>query len=85
MNLPQAEHTSDIRPLLLDTRPIFSRGETPCHAIDEAIARLVPGQGLTLLVPFEPVPLYAKLGNQGFMSQATQLDANTWQVEFRKR
>lgn len=73
-----------VKPLLLDTGPIFERGETPCKAIDEAVASLIPGQPLVLLVPFEPVPLYAKLGKLGFQHQTRQINGNTWQVEFRK-
>lgn len=80
MNAASTEHP----PLLLDTRPIFARGETPCHAIDDAVASLIPGQPLVIIVPFEPIPLYAKLGSQGFTHQTKQLDANTWQAEFRK-
>ena len=74
-----------VQPLQLDTRPIFARGETPCHAIDEAVAVLIPGQPLVLFVDFEPVPLYAKLGNQGFQHEARQLSDGTWRVEFRKK
>jgi len=37
-----------------------------------------------LLVAFKPVPLYAKLGHQGFTHQAEQLSDGTWRVEFRK-
>lgn len=74
-----------VKPLLLDARPVFARGETPCKAIDDAVATLIPGQPLVIIVPFEPVPLYAKLGNQGFTHQTKQLDASTWQVEFRKK
>jgi uncharacterized protein (DUF2249 family) len=73
-----------LRPLELDTRPIFARGETPCKAIDDAAASLIPGQTLVITVPFEPVPLYAKFGKQGFTHRAKQLDSNTWQVEFLK-
>ena len=73
-----------VKPLLLDTRPIFARGESPCHAIDNAVATLIPGQPLVLVVPFEPVPLYTKLGKQGFTHQAKKLPDGTWQVEFRK-
>jgi uncharacterized protein (DUF2249 family) len=73
-----------VEPLVLDTRPIFAAGEKPCDAIDGAIATLIPGQPLILLVPFEPVPLYAKLEKLGFTHQAKELGANTWQVEFRK-
>jgi uncharacterized protein (DUF2249 family) len=68
----------------LDTRPILARGETPCEAIDEAIENLAPGESLVLLVPFEPVPLYAKLENQGFRRQSKQLEDGSWRVEFRK-
>lgn len=74
-----------VKPLVLDTRPIFARGETPCQAIDDAVAGLIPGQPLTLIVPFDPIPLYAKLSNQGFTHQPRQLDATTWQVEFRRK
>ncbi len=81
---PKAAPIEFVKPSVLDTRPIFARGDTPCTAIDDAVAGLIPGQPLVLLVPFEPVPLYAKLGNQGFSHQARQLSDGTWQVEFRK-
>jgi uncharacterized protein (DUF2249 family) len=71
-------------PFVLDTRPIFEQGETPCHAIDEAVGRLVPGQSLVLLVPFEPVPLYAKLRNEGFAHESQQEADGTWRVEFTR-
>lgn len=70
--------------LVVDTRPIFASGGAPCHAIDDAVARLAPGQPLVLLVPFEPAPLYAKLGRDGFSHHSTQLADGTWRVEFRK-
>ena len=81
---PQVTPIEVVQPLLLDTRPIFAAGQTPCQAIDDATASLTPGQPLVLIVPFEPVPLYAKLGNQGFTHQTKQLDDHTWQAEFRK-
>jgi uncharacterized protein (DUF2249 family) len=71
-------------PLVLDTRPIFEAGDTPCQAIDEAIASLEPGQALVLLVPFEPVPLYAKLRKEGFAHQSAQQEDGAWRVEFRR-
>ena len=71
-------------PLVLDTRPIFARGETPCGAIDNAVASLGPAQGLVLLAPFEPVPLYAKLENDGFTHQAEPQPDGTWRIEFRR-
>jgi len=72
------------KPLILDTRPFFARGNTPCKAIEAAAATLIPGQPLTLITPFDPVPLYTKLGNQGFTHQTRQIDSNTWEVDFRK-
>jgi uncharacterized protein (DUF2249 family) len=81
---PKAVPIEFVHPLQLDIRPIFARGESPCGAIDQAVASLIPGQTLVLIVPFEPVPLYAKLGNQGFKHQARPLGNGIWQVEFRK-
>jgi uncharacterized protein (DUF2249 family) len=81
---PRPAAVESLKPLLLDTRPIFARGEKPCKAIDDAVASLLPGQRLVLLVSFEPVPLYAKLGNQGFSHHADELTDGTWRVEFRK-
>jgi hypothetical protein len=73
-----------LKPLVLDTRPIFAKGETPCGAIDQAVANLIPGQPLVLLVPFEPVPLYVKLGKEGFSHGPAQFDDGVWRIEFRK-
>lgn len=71
-------------PLTLDTRPIFARGETPCQAIAEAVAQVIPGQTLVLLVPFEPVPLYSKLAADGFTHETSKLPDGTWRLEFRR-
>ena len=80
----KAASISFLQPLVLDTRPVIARGDTPCHAIDEAVARLLPGQPFVVLVPFEPVPLYAKLGREGFTHKTEQLGDGTWRVEFRR-
>ncbi len=76
--------SATIAPYVLDTRPLFAQGESPCQAIEEATATLTPGQPLVLLVPFEPVPLYTRLGKQGFTHQAERLVDGTWRVEFRR-
>jgi uncharacterized protein (DUF2249 family) len=80
---PPLAATDPVSPRVIDTRPLFSQGQTPCQVIDSAIATLAPGQSLVLLVPFEPIPLYAKLGKQGFLYQSKQLTDGTWRVEFR--
>jgi uncharacterized protein (DUF2249 family) len=71
-------------PIELDVRPIFEHGETPCAAIEDAAARVGPGQSLVLRAPFEPVPLYAKLGRDGFSHQSRQMEDGSWQIEFRR-
>ena len=73
-----------VAPRVLDTRPIFGCGNSPCEAIDSATAALLPGQSLVLLVPFEPVPLYTKLGRLGFRHQSAQLTDGTWRIEFHR-
>jgi uncharacterized protein (DUF2249 family) len=76
--------TSTDTPVELDVRPIFARGESPCQAIDDAATRVAVGQTLVLLVPFEPIPLYTKLGKAGFTAQPTQQADGTWRIEFRR-
>jgi uncharacterized protein (DUF2249 family) len=69
-------------PLTVDTRPLFQRGEPPCALIDEAAAQTPPGSSFVLLVPFEPLPLYAKLAREGFTHRSTMQPDGTWKVEF---
>lgn len=72
-------------PCVLDARPMFAQGDPPCGAIDAAVAGLAPGQDLILLVPFEPIPLYSKLGRLGFAHDATQEADGSWRVQFRRK
>ena len=76
--------TKTTEPLVLDTQPIFQRGESPCGAIDDSVGALMPGQVLVLLVPFEPMPLYVKLGAQGFAHQSKQQEDGSWRIEFTR-
>lgn len=83
---PEPESAPAAEPLVLDVRPIFARGETPCAAIDAAVEQVRPGQAFILLVPFEPVPLYAKLGRAGFLHVDSRCeDDGTWRIEFRRQ
>ena len=72
------------KPLVVDTRPIFARGETPCQVIEDAAAKTILGQTFVLLVPFEPVPLYTKLANDGFTHQAAKQEDGSFKVEFKR-
>lgn len=69
---------------LIDTRPIFDEGGVPCELILETANQASVGQELTLLVPFEPVPLYMKLGRLGYDHSASQEADGTWRALFRR-
>ena len=71
-------------PLLLDIRPTFARGISPCGMIDQAVAGLLPGQDLVLLAPFEPVPLYGKLEAQGFEHRSERVGDGSWKIVFAR-
>jgi uncharacterized protein (DUF2249 family) len=83
---PPAAASPAAEAVVLDVRPIFARGETPCGVIDETAARVQPGQRFVLLVPFEPVPLYTKLGRSGFTHLGSRCeDDGTWRIEFLRQ
>lgn len=50
----------------MDVRPILASGEDPLDLILETAVRLPEGGVLEITAPFEPVPLYAVLGDRGF-------------------
>jgi uncharacterized protein (DUF2249 family) len=68
--------------LVLDARPVFARGESPCAMIDAAVASLAPGQAFVLLAPKEPKPLFDKLGARGFSHLSEAAPDGGWRVEF---
>jgi uncharacterized protein (DUF2249 family) len=55
---------------MLDVRPMIAKGVEPYHAIFEAIEKLDPNEGLSVVAPFLPSPLIEKLGAEGFQSRA---------------
>ena len=65
----------------LDVRPLLARGEQPCDAVEAALAKLQPGQGLTVLAPFLPAPLIERLKAAGYSARADRSAAG-WQVDF---
>lgn len=68
----------------LDVRPDLERGDEPFVRIMEAAARTGSGQSLVIIAPFEPVPLYAVLGAQGFTYQAECVASDEWIVHFTR-
>ncbi len=69
--------------VLLDVRPMIEKGEEPFQAIMKAVKGLGDGQYLRLVNSFEPVPLYAVLGKQGFEIFAETKDG-IWNIYFKK-
>ena len=69
-------------PLVLDVRPIFAQGGSPCTNIDDAVASLRPGQSFVLLVPFEPAPLFGKLGAKGLTHKSELQADGSYRIEF---
>jgi uncharacterized protein (DUF2249 family) len=68
----------------LDARVEIAQGRQPCGKILQIISSLKPHQGLRLLAPFEPVPLYERLANQGFGHEARELPGGDWEVRFAR-
>lgn len=67
----------------LDVRPILRAGGEPFQQIMQTIAALAPEQGLRLVAPFEPVPLFGVLDSKGFSHEAREIDGGDWEVLFR--
>lgn len=68
----------------LDVRPILARGDEPFVEIMEAAEKIKSGENLTLIAPFEPVPLYGVLGERGFTHETTQVAPDKWVIQFTR-
>jgi uncharacterized protein (DUF2249 family) len=73
--------TSDVT---LDARVEIAQGRQPCGKILQIISSLKPRQGLRLLAPFEPVPLFERLSDCGFGYEARELPNGDWEVRFAR-
>lgn len=69
------------REKLLDVRPILAKGGDPFRVILRTAGELASDEALHLVVGFDPVPLYAVLGNQGFAAHR-QPEGSTFHVWF---
>lgn len=80
------KHPASPAPLReLDVRPIVASGGAPIGAILDAVAALPPGGALRLVAPFEPVPLYAKLGDMGYGHASRVRGDGAWEILFTRR
>jgi uncharacterized protein (DUF2249 family) len=68
----------------LDVRPILAAGGEPFETIMAAINDLPDGDALELTAPFDPVPLYAVLGAQGFAHRTEQRGPAEFVVRFSR-
>ena len=68
----------------LDVRPLLRAGGEPFAEIMAAVSALAPDQGLRLLATFQPKPLFAVLGRQGFSHEAHEVGGGDWEVLFRR-
>jgi uncharacterized protein (DUF2249 family) len=66
----------------LDVRPILAAGGEPFGKIMETVAALGPDEGLRLLAPFRPVPLFQALGSKGFSYEDRAIGDGDWEVFF---
>ena len=68
----------------LDVRPILASGGEPFGKIMETVAGLGSNEGLRLLAPFRPVPLFQALGSKGFSHEAREIGDGDWEVLFHR-
>ena len=68
----------------IDVREDLRSGRSPLSAVLKAVASLRHDETLRVLAPFEPVPLYDLLGQQGFQHTATPISATHWEVLFAR-
>lgn len=72
----------EIAPKLLDVRPILKNGGEPFQEIMQTVKTLTPGQGLRLLAPFRPQPLFRVMEGRGFVHEAREIGDGDWEVLF---
>ena len=68
----------------LDIRDDIAAGRAPFPRIIDAAKELGLGDTLVLTAPFEPVPLYTTLAQQGFQHEAQSQPDGSWKVTFRR-
>ncbi len=81
--MPEVSTSAGAR--VLDVRPILRNGGEPFREIVTAVQGLAPGQGLLLLAPFCPHPLFTVMEDRGFGHEAREIDGGDWEVLFTPR
>ncbi len=68
----------------LDVRNDIREGREPLTRILQTVAGLGASQGLRIIAPFEPVPLFHLMARQGFSHESRPLDDGDWEVWFTR-
>ncbi|UDF32420.1 UNVERIFIED_ORG: DUF2249 domain-containing protein (plasmid) [Roseateles sp. XES5] len=74
--------STGIAPKVLDVRPTLQSGGEPFQEIMQAVQALAPGQGLKLVAPFRPQPLFRVMEGRGFDHEAREIESGHWEVLF---
>lgn len=77
--------STEIAPKVLDVRPTLKNGGEPFQEIMRAVQELLPGQGLKLVAPFRPQPLFRVMEGRGFDHEAREIESGHWEVLFTPR
>lgn len=77
--------STGIAPKVLDVRPILKSGGEPFQEIMQVVQDLAPGQGLKLVAPFRPQPLFRVMEGRGFDHEAREIENGHWEVLFTPR
>jgi uncharacterized protein (DUF2249 family) len=70
--------------VVLDVREDIQKGREPFSKIMQTVAGLRTDQKLLLIAPFQPVPLFGVMANQGFSHRAKPTAAGDWEVLFTR-
>lgn len=71
--------------IILDVRDDIRSGREPFSKIMATVSSLGSDQQLRLIAPFEPVPLFHVLAQQGFQHTAWAKVSGDWEVLFTRR
>lgn len=66
----------------LDVRPLLEAGVEPFVEIMTTIDRLGPKEGLRLLAPFKPQPLFSVMERKGYLYELSELPGGDFEVRF---
>jgi uncharacterized protein (DUF2249 family) len=68
--------------ITLDVRPLHEAGVEPFDQIMQAVRDVGPGEHFVLINSFDPVPLYAVLGRNGFTHETREVGPAEWHIDF---